>query len=142
MRRTAASVAIITAAHEGRIHGMTATAMTSVSADPPTLLVVVNRTTRTHPVIARSGRFAVNVLARGQEELARRFAAGLENQFEGVAHRLHAAEVPIIADTAATFVCVAIDAIDVATHTIFIGRVEEAYYSNLPPLLYHDGKYT
>jgi flavin reductase len=141
MRRTAASVAIITTAHEGRMHGMTATAMTSVSADPPTLLVVVNRTTRTHPFIARSGRFAVNVLARGQEELARRFASGLENQFEGVAHELHSAEVPIIADTAATFICIAIDAIDVATHTIFIGKVEEAYHSSLPPLLYHDEKY-
>ncbi len=141
MRRMAASVAVITAAHEGRIHGMTATAMTSVSMDPPTLLVVVNRTTRTYPFIRKSGRFAVNVLARGQEEIARRFAAGVENQFEGVAHELHAAEVPIIAGTAATFVCVATEALDVATHTIFIGAVEDVRHTGLPPLLYHDGRY-
>jgi flavin reductase len=120
---------------------MTATAMTSVSVDPPTLLVVVNRTTRTHPIIARSGRFAVNVLAQGQEDVARRFAAGLENQFQGIAHELHAGEVPIIAGTAATFVCVAVDSIDVATHTIFIGEVEEARSSDLTPLLYHAGHY-
>ncbi|HUY41414.1 MAG TPA: flavin reductase family protein [Candidatus Dormibacteraeota bacterium] len=141
MRRTAASVAVITAAHEGRIHGMTATAMTSVSADPPTLLVVVSRATRTHPFIRKSGRFAVNVLARGQEEIARRFAAGIENQFDGVAHELHAAEVPIIAGTAAAFVCIATEAFDVATHTIFIGAVEEAHHTELPPLVYHDGSY-
>lgn len=141
MRQTAASVAVITTADAGSIHGMTATAMTSVSLDPPTLLVVVNRTTRTHPFIARSGRFAVNVLAEGQEEIARRFAAGVENQFAGVAHELHAAEVPIIAGTAATFVCVAVESFDVATHTIFIGRVEDAHCADRPPLLYHDGRY-
>lgn len=141
MRRTAASVAVITTAFEGRIHGMTATAMTSVSVNPPTLLVVVNRTTRTHPIIARSRRFAVNVLARGQESVAARFAAGVENQFEGIAHELQADEVPIIAGAAATFVCVAVEAIDVATHTIFIGEVEEARHSEQPPLLYHDGRY-
>lgn len=141
MRRIASSVAVITTAFEGRIHGMTATAMTSVSLDPPTLLVVVNRTTRTHPIIARSRRFAVNVLADGQESIARRFAAGTENQFEGVPHELRAAEVPIIAGTAATFVCIATEAIDVATHTIFVGEVEEAQHSDLVPLLYHDGRY-
>jgi flavin reductase len=141
MRRAASSVAVITTAFEGRIHGMTATAMTSVSVEPPTLLVVVNRTTRTHPIIARSRRFAVNVLASGQESVAARFAAGVENQFEGIAHELHAAEVPIIAGAAATFACVAVEAIDVATHTIFIGEVEEARHSERPPLLYHDGRY-
>jgi flavin reductase len=141
MRRIASSVAVITTAFGGRIHGMTATAMTSVSIDPPTLLVVVNRTTRTHPIIARSRRFAVNVLAVGQEEIARRFAAGVENQFDGVPHELHAAEVPIIAGTAATFVCIATEAIDVATHTIFIGEVEEARHADLVPLLYRDGRY-
>ncbi|HEY9085034.1 MAG TPA: flavin reductase family protein [Candidatus Tyrphobacter sp.] len=141
MRRTAASVAVITAAHEGRIHGMTATAMTSVSVEPPTLLVVVNRTTRTHPFIRKSGRFAVNVLAMGQEEIARRFAAGVENQFEGIAYDLHAAEVPIIAGSVAAFVCIATDAFDVATHTIFIGEVEEAQHTDLPPLLYYDGRF-
>ncbi len=141
MRRTAGSVAVITAAHQGKIHGMTATAVTSVSADPPTLLVVVSRTTRTHPFIRKSGRFAVNVLAEGQEEIARRFAAGVENQFDGIEHELHAAEVPIIAGTAATFVCIAADALDVATHTIFIGEVEVARHVLVPPLLYHDGGY-
>ncbi len=141
MRRTVASVAVITAAHEGRIHGMTATAMTSVSVDPPTLLVVVNRTTRTYPFIHRSGRFAVNVLARGQEEIARRFAAGVENQFEGIAHDVRSAEVPIIAGTVAGFVCIATEAIDVATHTIFIGEVEEAHYTDFMPLLYYDGRF-
>jgi flavin reductase len=141
MRRIAASVAVITTAHEGRIHGMTATAMTSVSLDPPTLLVVVNRAARTHPIIARSRRFAVNVLALGQESIARRFAEGVERQFEGVPHEMHAAEVPIIAGTAATFVCIATEAIDVATHTIFIGEVEEARHADLAPLLYHDGRY-
>lgn len=141
MRRTAASVAVITSAHEGVFHGMTATAMTSVSSDPPTLLVVVNRSARTHPFIAKSRRFAVNVLSTGQEETARRFAAGAENQFEGIPHEMHAAEVPIIAGTAATFVCVATDAVDVATHTIFIGAVEMAVSSGRSPLLYHDGRY-
>lgn len=141
MRRTAASVAVITAAHEGRIHGMTATAMTSVSAEPPMLLVVVSRTTRTHPFIRKSGRFAVNVLAHGQEEIARRFAAGIDDQFEGVAYEMHRADVPIIAGTAATFVCLATEAFDVATHTIFVGTVEEVHHSALAPLVYHDARY-
>ena len=120
---------------------MTATAMTSVSVDPPTLLVVVNRTARTHPIISRSRRFAVNLLAGGQEEIARRFAAGIENQFEGIGHELHVAGVPIIAGAAATFVCVATDAIDVATHTIFVGEVEEVCHADVTPLVYYDGHY-
>ncbi len=141
MRRAASSVTVITAAHEGIVHGMTATAMTSVSIEPPTLLVVVSRTTRTHPFIRRSGRFAVNVLAHGQEQIARRFAGGIEDQFDGISHALHAGTVPIIDGTAASFICVATDAFDVATHTIFVGAVEFARHTNLPPLVYHDGRY-
>src|SRR5258708_1587539 len=73
MRNIASSVAVITVEHEGRKHGMTATALCSVSAAPPTILIVVNRSARTHPIISEARRFTVNILAVHQAELAGRF---------------------------------------------------------------------
>jgi flavin reductase len=141
MRQMASSVSVVTAAYGGRIHGMTATAVTSVSADPPTLLVAVNRTARSHAFVTSSGRFAVHVLNESQLAIASRFAAGIDDQFAGCAYELEPGGCPVLPDAAATFVCRASSAYDVATHTLFIGTVESATNGGRPPLLYFDGAF-
>jgi flavin reductase len=141
MRAMINGVMVITTSHNGRIHGMTATAFSSVSADPPTVLIVVNRSTRTHPIISASKLFAVNQLAENQYELGNRFAGKLENQFEGVDYTLNEHGVPLIGGVASTLECSAIDEINVGTHTIFVGRVLRGSQSNTMPLAYHDGGY-
>lgn len=75
MRQLVGPVSLITAAHAGQRRGLTATAICSPSAEPPSLLVCVNRQAEAHDLIVMAGRFCVNVLACGQQRLAEIFAA-------------------------------------------------------------------
>lgn len=141
MRNVAASVTVIATSLDGKHHGMTATAVCSVSADPPTILIVVNRSTRTHPMIAATKYFAISVLAQHQQVIGRNFASRLDHPFDGIAYRIGSSGSPIIEEAAAHLECEAISAIDVASHTIFIGRVIGGEVSSGHPLLYHEGEY-
>ena len=76
MRLLAGAVNIITSAHGGRRYGMTATAVCSVSADPPTVLVCINRLATTHAVVAKSKVFCVMVLRGDDWELSTTFSGG------------------------------------------------------------------
>src|SRR5690625_4107162 len=116
MRALAGTVTVISTEGGGRLHGFTATAVCSVCAEPPTLLIVVNRTGRTHSQITRRGSFVVNVLAEDQPDIAQRFASKDDHQFESVDHYLSNAGLPIIEHTAAHFECVVDNAYDVGTH--------------------------
>jgi flavin reductase (DIM6/NTAB) family NADH-FMN oxidoreductase RutF/nitroreductase len=120
---------------------MTATAVCSVSAEPATILIVVNRSTRSHPIIAAAGSFAVNVLADHQHDISGRFSAKLDDPFAGIACRAGAHGNPIIKDVAAYLECAIVDTIDVGTHTIFIGQVIDGDVSRALPLVYHEGSY-
>ena len=87
----ATGVTVITTAHEGWLHGMTANAVTSVSLDPVLLLVCVDKTANMHEQIVKAGRFAVNILTDEQEDVSRTFAATTEpeqNALQGVAYKL------------------------------------------------------
>ena len=129
MRRLAAGVTIITTMHDGERHGLTATAVTSLTTEPPQLLVCVNRTAAAHDLIHRGARLCVNVLAQEHRALAARFAGidgvhGSERFLEGEWTRLKTG-APVLADAIASFDCEVAETVDVATHTIFIGRVVE-----------------
>ena len=76
MRRFATGVAVVTTTHAERVHGFTANAFASVSAQPPTVLICVNRNARAHPLISASQCFCVNILAVEQQALAEQFAGG------------------------------------------------------------------
>ena len=141
MRNVAASVVVITTAHNGHLHGMTATAFCSVSANPATILVVINRTARSHPLIAASKVFAVNILSDSQKHLGERFAGRLDDQFNGVEHRLGSIKCPILGGAAAFLECQTIAENETDTHTIFVGRVVGGGDTNEQPLLYHRGAY-
>jgi flavin reductase len=141
MRRQALSVTIITTSHGEHLHGMTATAFCSVCADPPTVLIVVNRSTRSHPLIHGSGIFVVNILADDQMLLANRFSGKFEDQFTGVAFRVGKTGGPILAGVAAFLECQVISRTEVETHTLFLGRVIDGVADRGQSLVYHDGKY-
>jgi flavin reductase (DIM6/NTAB) family NADH-FMN oxidoreductase RutF len=141
MRRLASSVTVITMSHGDHVHGMTATAVCSVSADPPTILIVVNRSTRSHPLIDSSGFFVVNILAESQRALAERFAGKSADQFAGVDYRLGDTIGPVLQDAAAHLECRVVGQSDVGSHTVFIGEVIGGGASGALPLLYHNGRY-
>ena len=146
MRRLAAGVTIVTTLHDGERSGLTATAVTSLSTDPPQLLVCVNRTAAAHDLIHRGAKLAVNVLARGHEKLAARFAGqdgihGVERFAAGRWTKLKTG-APVLADAIAAFDCVVGETVDSATHTIFIGRVVGVRArADGKPLVYEAGGY-
>jgi flavin reductase len=140
MRNIASSVAVITVEHEGRKHGMTATAVCSVSAAPPTILIVINHSARTHPIISEARRFTVNILAAHQAELAGRFSEKHPDPFDGVGHR-GAIYGPVLEDAAAYVECETRAEMQAGSHTIFIGVVMGGDATKSAPLLYHEGEY-
>jgi flavin reductase (DIM6/NTAB) family NADH-FMN oxidoreductase RutF len=143
LRRWASGVTIITTCAGGRTVGMTASAFTSVSLDPPLVLVCIEKKAHTLPLIEASGVFAVNVLAEDQHELSNRFATdGNEAvRFDGLECRTGSTGAPLLADTVAVLDCRVVDAHDAGDHVIYIGEVQHVEVSNRAPLLYFDARY-
>ena len=143
LARWATGVTIVTARAGDHIHGMTVSAFTEVSLDPPIVLVCADKASNTHPVIAEGGVFAVNVLAREQEALANRFASKKDEdrRFEGLEFETAATGAPILAGTLATLDCRVVSAHDAGDHVIYVGRVEALRRSEGEPLLYFGGAY-
>src|SRR5690348_11701302 len=105
MRQLAGSVAVIATEMDGRLYGFTATAVCSVCADPPTILIAVNKAARTHPQIDQRGMFSVNVLGEDQKEIAEHFAGKGNDQFSCVKHRISKQGIPIVEGTVAHLEC-------------------------------------
>jgi flavin reductase (DIM6/NTAB) family NADH-FMN oxidoreductase RutF len=146
MRQLASGVTLITTAHDGRRAGLTATAVCSVSADPPQLLACINRQAETHRLIAESSAFAVNVLAHDQHRLAQVFAGagGVygDHRFGEAEWRTLITGAPVLSACVASFDCRLIELVPAATHSIFIGRVVAVQLqTELDPLVYVEGDY-
>jgi flavin reductase (DIM6/NTAB) family NADH-FMN oxidoreductase RutF len=142
MRRFATGVAIVTTSLDGRIHGFTVNSFASVSAEPPTVLICVNRIATAHPLIAASQHFCVNVLALDQRRLAERFAGGEpRSRFDGVGYRIGISGSPILEGTVAHVDCRVTEELTASTHTIFLGEVLDAGARDAPPLGYFNREY-
>jgi 3-hydroxy-9,10-secoandrosta-1,3,5(10)-triene-9,17-dione monooxygenase reductase component len=120
----ATGVAIVTAHGDDGPAGLTTNAVTSLSLDPLLLLVCFDNGSRTLPIVQRAGRFAVNVLHAGQEELARVFASKrvAEEKFDAATHTV-AHGVPVLDDALAWIVCDLESLTPAGDHSIGIGRV-------------------
>ena len=145
MRRLAATVTVIsTRAESGIRHGMTATAVTSVSADPPAVLACVNRSAALHAQLGLGQRFCINLLHRSQQRLSEVFSGALdgEQRFSEGNWRSNADGVPYLDGAQANIFC-EIEAIHAyGTHSICIGRVTGAISrADVDPLVYQDGCY-
>jgi len=143
MRRLAASVTIVTTGDGDNQAGLTATAVCSLSADPPSLIACVNREARAHDLIISSKRFAVNLLSAEQEDLAMLFAdpERAKERFSQAAWHPDSHNVPLLEDTAANIICRLDKAVEAFTHTIFIGVVEDIHLNKSSPLLYGTGSF-
>jgi flavin reductase (DIM6/NTAB) family NADH-FMN oxidoreductase RutF len=142
MGRFATGVTVVTAtAPEGPV-GMTANAVCSLSLDPLLLLVCFDNEARTLPVVRETGRFGVNVLRAGQQDLARLFASKTpeSEKFAGVPHTVHDG-IPVIEDVLAWVGCRLERLIPGGDHTIGIGAVEAAEAGEGKPLLWFRGSY-
>ncbi|HSE91927.1 MAG TPA: flavin reductase family protein [Methylomirabilota bacterium] len=121
--------------------GLTVSAFSSLSLDPPLVLVCVDHKSQSYPALRDSGRFAVNVLATDQEAVSRRFATTRMDKFDGLPHRLGTLGTPLIEGALVHLECVTVAAHVEGDHTVFVGRVEEAGGGEGEPLLYYRGKY-
>ena len=127
MRELAGGVTIITADGPAGPRGLTATAVCSVSAEPPTLLVCVNRASEGHAAIRAAGAFCVNVTAAEHRPLAEHFAGrggvrGAE-RFRLGRWGVLATGAPVLDDALSAFDCRVVQTIDHGTHTVFLGAV-------------------
>jgi 3-hydroxy-9,10-secoandrosta-1,3,5(10)-triene-9,17-dione monooxygenase reductase component len=140
--RFATGVAVITGASAESTGGMTANALCSLSLDPLLALVCFENRARTLPIVREGGRFAVNLLAADQEQLAGVFASKLpeSEKLTGVAHRFELG-VPVIEGALAWAICELRELIAGGDHTIAIGEVLSLGLGEGDPLLWYAGRY-
>ena len=125
----------------GRFHGITVSAFSSVSLEPPLILVCIEKTTGSHYAFQESEFFVVNVLAEEQENLSNRFASQIPDKFETVDYRLGIGEIPVLKDALVTLECRLAYAHEGGDHTIFVGLVEKSEVKDENPLVYWHGNY-
>lgn len=137
--RFASGVTVITTEKDGQIHGMTANAFTSVSLDPPLVLVAIDNRTTMHKLLSQSKRYGVSILAQHQEALSNHFARrpveGLKISF------VEKHGIPLIEGAIAHLVARVVDMHPAGDHTLYIGQVEHLEWTDEKPLLFFAGQY-
>jgi flavin reductase (DIM6/NTAB) family NADH-FMN oxidoreductase RutF/DNA-binding FadR family transcriptional regulator len=139
--RFATGVTIVTTRHDGRDYGLTASAFSSLSLEPPMLLVCINLASPTGDAIHRSGIFTVSVLAEDQARLAQRFATRHADKFAGVETSRGALGTIMLAGALAYIDCHVAEDVVAGTHRIFIGAVQHAVGREGAPLAYFRGQF-
>ena len=141
--RFASGITVITAVDaDGRDVGMTVSAFSSVSLQPPLVQACVDRTASMFDALQHAERFGVNVLAAEQEALSRRFAAvESSHRFEGVGYVRGESGVVLLDDALAHMECRVVSRFDAGDHMLFVGEVERATARDARPLLYYRGGY-
>jgi flavin reductase (DIM6/NTAB) family NADH-FMN oxidoreductase RutF len=142
----ASGVTAVTTVHEDRLRGIAVSAFSSVSLDPPLVLICIAKEASSQEMIAASGVFAVNILSDDQEFLADRFAARapiVNDRFEGVPYHVAVTGAPILEESIAWYDCRVEAAHDGGDHTIFVGRVVALGLGELArqPLVYYANRY-
>ena len=142
MRHVAATVYAITTGHAGARYGILATAVSSLSFDPPSLLVCVNRAASLHAPLAMADTFCVNVLGIGNRDVAEHFMSGQPAERFAVGEWEESHSVPVLATAQSSFICARRQAHDFGTHSIFIGEIITAHHrEDAMPLVYFDRSY-
>lgn len=138
----ATGVTVVTARDaDGRPRGFTANSFTSVSLDPPLVLVCVAHGIRTAPVFLGAGHFAINILAAGQQPVSAAFGTPDGTRFDAVRYRHGRAGSPLIDGAAAWLECATHDRLEQGDHFILVGRVLDFGHTTADPLGYCRGAY-
>ncbi|HEY3431347.1 MAG TPA: flavin reductase family protein [Rhodocyclaceae bacterium] len=146
MRQLSAGVTLVTTqTADGKRSGLTATAVSSVSAEPPILLVCINQQNGSYAAIREAGRFAVNVLAAEDIDLSNRFASAVsgDERFEHGDWSTLSTGAPVLASALTSFDCTLLEMKDMGSHGVFFGRIEAVKVrdDDAQPLLYGKGNY-
>jgi len=148
MRRLGGAVNIVTSAYDGVFAGLTATAVTSLSAEPPRLLCCINRAGATYETISKGRCISVNVLGAQQKKLAMRFA-GMDGEpeterFSSEVWGVGVSGAPFYKEALVSFDCEVESVLDAGSHGIVIGNILEIRLNETSedtPLCYIDGNW-
>lgn len=147
MRHLASGVSLVTTRGlDAKWQGMLATAVSSVTADPPTILVCMNRSATMHNALIESRNFCVNFLGQRHLELSRRFLSseGRESRFDAGGWTTLSTGAPVLESALSALDCLLESAVEVGSHSVLFGKVTEirgASSSDENPLLYYDRQY-
>ena len=144
LRQFPSGVTIVTVKSGDQVHGLTASAFVSVSADPPLIAVIIDHRGRAHELFEHPDAvFAVNILSESQEELSNRFAWSQEDRFAGGNWTTAITGAPVLEDAIAWLDCTVYSRQSAGTHSIYIGEVQANYStdSDEKPLLYWNRSY-
>jgi len=142
LSRFASGVTVVTMQTEAqRLGGITVSAFSSVSLEPPLILVCIEKRASLHDMFKEGVQFAVNILGEDQELVSRRFASKDEDRFKGTGYTIGASGAPLLTDALATIECRVVYAYPGGDHTIIVGEVDHAMVAEGKPLTYYRGGY-
>ena len=142
MRHVAATVYTVTTGQGHHRSGIVATAVSSLSFDPPSLLVCVNRTASLHAPLAGAERFCINVLGTENQDVAENFMSQRGDDRFAVGEWVEVHGVPVLRSAQSSFVCQTVHRHEFGTHSIFIGQLIAAKHrKDAKPLTYYDRQY-
>ncbi|MCW2985822.1 MAG: flavin reductase [Conexibacter sp.] len=140
LSRFVSGVTIVTTAdgegHGAEVHGMTANAFTSVSLDPPLVLVSIARKARMDAMIRENGRYGVSILCKAQEPHSMHFAGRPMDEEVSFHWR---GGVPFLEDALAHLACTVYDSHAAGDHTLHVGHVDGLWYGDGDPLVFYTG---
>lgn len=140
LSRFASGVTVVTVEDGDEVLGITVSAFISVSLEPPLVLVSIDKRARSHEAFARVGRFAVSVLAQGQDAISN-YYAGWKQPGQTVDLVRPEGGTPVVPEALAWLQCGLHQAVDAGDHTLYIGRVEGLTVRDGDPLVYFRGRY-
>lgn len=145
MRRLAKSVSVITCRHGGQRYAMSASAVDSLSTEPPSLLICINKSSSIYSPLSQGAEFCINILAAEQHDIALTCAGKLkgEERFSEGNWTTNTEGTPYLVDAQANLICEQDGHYEYGTHTIFIGRIKKIFVGEtVSPLVYVDGAYS
>jgi flavin reductase (DIM6/NTAB) family NADH-FMN oxidoreductase RutF len=145
MRAYPQGVCIATTTYDNKPWGLTVSSFTSISLDPPLIMVSIGKGTKSHDAFIGSDNLAVNLLSAGQEVLADAFAGKVpqERRFDLVEYRIGKSGAPILNAASGYLDCKKWRVYEAGDHSIILGEVIDGDVSGIPyPLVYHNRKYT
>lgn len=141
MGRFLSGVAVVTSTHGNEMHGMTINSLTSISLEPPILMVSLNFGARTTDALLESGKFAISILGAKQEAIARRFATRGGERFEGGEFEYTENGLPVIRDALTQADCTVVNQYEIGDHQVFFGQVTSCRDRNGHGLAFNAGKF-
>ena len=143
--RFASGVTVVTTKNNEGVHGVTVSAFSSLSMEPPLVLICIARTGSSHDMLLAGQRFVVNILSAKQASLAYKFAnPDLDSQARFADENYHTTEngLPVFEANLAHIACRLINTFDGGDHTIFVGEIESGDFSEgEEPLVYYQGQF-